>query len=65
MVTLLLGTKIKPGDVNLDGQVNVSDVTALVNMLLGLAPSNKFGDVDENGSINVSDVTMLVNMLLG
>lgn len=54
------------GDVNNDGTVNVSDVTALVNVILGkgLDTWNR-ADVNEDGAINVSDVTALVNIILG
>lgn len=56
----------KKGDVNGDGEVNVSDVTALVNMILGVQEKDEArADVDGNGVINVSDVTALVNIILG
>lgn len=54
------------GDVNGDGAVNVSDVTTLVNMILGTETMNKTrADVDNDGSVNVSDVTALINLILG
>ncbi|MBQ4137926.1 MAG: dockerin type I repeat-containing protein, partial [Muribaculaceae bacterium] len=54
------------GDVNGDGSVNVTDVTALVNMILGVIPKDiARGDIDGNGTVNVSDVTALVNIILG
>ncbi len=54
------------GDVNADGIVNVSDVTALVNKILGTADySDSVCDIDGNGTVNVSDVTALVNLSLG
>lgn len=54
------------GDVDGNGVINVSDVTALVNMILDVIPKDMTrGDVDGNGSINVSDVTALVNIILG
>lgn len=54
------------GDVNGDGSVNVTDVTALVNMILGVIPKDTArGDIDGNGTVNVSDVTALVNIILG
>lgn len=54
------------GDVNADGIVNVSDVTALVNKILGTADySDSVCDIDGNGTVNVSDVTALVNLILG
>ena len=54
------------GDVNNDNKVNVSDVTTLVNMILGVVPKDMSrADIDSNGKINVSDVTALINIILG
>ena len=54
------------GDVNNDGKVNVSDVTALINMILGTLPVDQArADVNEDTSVNVSDVTALINLILG
>ena len=54
------------GDVNADGKVNVSDVTTLINMILGVLPTDKaLADVNADGSVNVSDVTALINIILG
>ncbi|MBQ5466296.1 MAG: leucine-rich repeat protein, partial [Muribaculaceae bacterium] len=53
------------GDVNGDGKVNVSDVTVLINMILGIVPMNQsVADVNGDGKVNVSDVTALINMIL-
>ncbi len=54
------------GDVNLDGKVNVSDVTALINMILGITPKYELlSDLNGDGKVNVSDVTALINKILG
>ena len=54
------------GDVNGDGKVNVSDVSALINMILGITPTDKTrADVNGDGRVNVSDVTALINIILG
>ena len=55
------------GDVNGDGQVNVTDVTVLVNIILGTVSDSSFvsrADLDGNGTVNVTDATTLVNMIL-
>lgn len=57
----------EPGDVNSDGYVNISDVTALIDYLLSGNPSsvNLTGaDCNDDGSINISDVTTLIDFLL-
>ena len=61
---VLLSTRLD-GDVNGDGNVNVSDVTALINMILGVIPKDLVsGDINGDGNVNVSDVTALVNLIL-
>lgn len=53
------------GDINGDGEINVSDVTALINKILGTSDySNEVCDINGDGEINVSDVTALINMIL-
>ncbi len=54
------------GDVNGDGKVNVSDVTALINMILGHLPMDAdIANLNGDDKVNVSDVTHLINMILG
>ena len=54
------------GDVNGDGKVNVSDVSALINMILGVTAMDQTrADVNGDGRVNVSDVTALINIILG
>ena len=55
------------GDVDGDGNVNISDVTALIDYLLS---GNATGvnvtaaDCDQDGNVNISDVTALIDYLL-
>ena len=54
------------GDVNGDGRVNVSDVSVLINMILGIVPvEESLADVNGDGRVNVSDVSALINIILG
>ena len=58
------------GDVNMDNEVTIADVTALVNMLLGTAaaPSEemkKNADANEDGEISVADIKAVVEIILG
>ncbi len=53
------------GDINADGVVNVSDVTALINHILGTEQySVNRCDINADGIINVSDITALINLIL-
>ena len=57
----------KRGDVDVDGSVTISDVTALIDYLLsgnasGINLSN--ADCDQDGNVNISDVTALIDYLL-
>ena len=58
------------GDVNHDGILNVSDVTALVNIIHHRDRSDynydyEAADIDNNGFFNVIDVTKLINLIHG
>ena len=60
----------EPGNLNNDGEINVSDVTGLVSVILGndnTVPNtlnHKAADVNGDGEINVSDVTAIVSIIL-
>ena len=53
------------GDVNNDGEVNIADVNAVINMILGGGGSNTSGDVNADGEINIADVNAIINIILG
>ena len=56
------------GDVNGDGEINISDVNALVNILLGSFANydtRQRSDVNYDEEINISDINLLINFLLG
>ena len=61
--TVKLAAETLVGDINGDGIVDVSDVTALVNAILN-STTDGACDLDANGEVNVSDVTTLVNIIL-
>jgi hypothetical protein len=59
MNTILLG------DVDGDGMISISDVTASIDLLLsGDASDNPNADVDGDGIASIADVTELIDMLL-
>ena len=53
----------KPGDVNGDGEVNIADVNAVIDMILTQV-IDKAGDVNEDGEVNIADVNSLIDMIL-
>ena len=55
------------GDVNGDGRVNVSDISALVNEILTGPTEQNFlnDDVNEDSKVNVSDISTNINKILG
>ena len=55
----------KKGDINGDGEINASDVTALINKILSLADyADAMCDLNGDGEVNVGDVTALINLIL-
>ena len=52
------------GDVDGDSNVNISDATALINILLENQAAPTAADCDHDGKVNISDVTCLINFLL-
>lgn len=65
--TVTVTAASRPGDVNMDGKVNIEDVTVLISILLG-SPVNNYdtgaADFDGDGKINIEDVTALIGWLL-
>ena len=61
------GPEFALGDVNHDGVVDISDVTDLIDYLLGTgAPIfTENADIDADEEISINDVTDLIDMLLG
>ena len=54
-----------PGDVDGDGSIGISDVTTLIDMMLGTATGITVNaDLNHDGSISISDLTALIDMLL-
>lgn len=55
---------IPTGDVNGDGEVNIADINAVINMIL----SGSFfttGDVNKDGEVNIADINAIINSILG
>ncbi len=55
------------GDVDGDGEVGISDVNALLDILLGAEVSDQMrsrADVNEDGEVTVSDINAVLNIIL-
>lgn len=65
--TVTVLAQAMPGDANGDGNINTSDITALIYYLLTDNPSQIIvanADVNGDGNINTSDITELIYRLL-
>ena len=51
------------GDVNADGDVNIADVNAVINIVLG-GPYDPKCDVNGDGDINIADINYLIEIIL-
>jgi len=58
-----------PGDVNMDGSVDVSDIMMVINHILygtQLTEAQQLlADMDQNGQINIADIVLIVQQILG
>jgi hypothetical protein len=70
IVVNLTGLANLIGDVNRDGLVNIADVTAMVDIVLGKDDEEPYAfdhvaaDLDGDNDITITDVTALVNIIL-
>ena len=62
-LSLAVGAEARTGDVNGDGEVNISDVNAVIDMILSDDTDNA-GDVNHDGEVNISDVNALIDIIL-
>ena len=53
------------GDLNGDGTVDISDVNALINIILGKAEFDPRGDLNNDSEIDITDANILINIILG
>ena len=56
------------GDVNFDGQLNVTDIILMVNFVLGQTPTDEeflTADTNQDGVLNILDVINTVSEILG
>ena len=55
---------ILEGDVNADGEVNIADVNALLDIVLTGSTDNDRADVNHDGEVNIADVNQLIDIVL-
>ena len=53
-----------PGDLNNDGEVDVTDVVELIDMVLA-GSTDPAGDINGDGEVDVTDVVELIDIVLG
>ena len=59
---------VAPGDVNGDGIVDISDMNALINVVLSRESADKYegrADVTGDGVVDISDINAVINIVLG
>ncbi|MBQ3732095.1 MAG: dockerin type I repeat-containing protein, partial [Muribaculaceae bacterium] len=52
------------GDVNGDGEVNIADVNALIDIILKSTSGNPSADVNGDGEVNIADVNSIIDIIL-
>lgn len=62
-LTMEIGDGIT-GDVTGDGNVDIADVNAVINMMLGKVAQTASGDVTGDGNVDIADVNAVINLML-
>ena len=52
-----------PYDVNADGNVDISDIVAVINTIAGDTTYQLRGDVNDDGKIDISDIVAIINFI--
>ena len=58
-----VSTGSDPNDVNGDGEVNIADVNAVIDLILTGRVSAS-GDVNGDGEVNIADINAIIDMIL-
>ena len=67
-VSAMFKASLAAGDLNGDGNVDVTDVSILINVVLGKEVTLAAGattDLNNDGNIDVTDVSLLIDIILG
>ena len=63
----VLNIEDKNGDVNGDGEVNVSDINVVIDIIIGGvtdSDTKRRADVNNDGEVSLSDINMLIDLIL-
>ena len=63
----IMGIDPSLGDVNMDGEVNVADINAVIDRIIGGNGDcliNLMSDVNSDGEVNIADVNTVINLIL-
>ena len=63
-VVISKGDGPKKGDVNEDGQVDISDIVAVINQIAGTA-LYRYADVNSDNKVDISDIVAIINIIAG
>ena len=53
------------GDANHDGNVDIADVNAAIDMMLGKTSTDMIVDMNNDGSVDIADVNAMIDLMLG
>ena len=53
------------GDINGDGVVDIADVNAVINIMLGKSGFTLPADINGDGYVDIADVNAVINLMLG
>jgi len=59
---------VEVGDVNGDGSIDIVDINAVINVIMGNATNESYGgraDVNGDGDVDIVDVNAIINLILG
>ena len=54
-----------PGDVNGDGEINIADINAVIDVILSGTTNKEINaDVNGDGEVNIGDISAIIDIIL-